>query len=317
MLRVAVTGAGGFIGRSLQLAIASTELSVRGLSRNEHRGCGSVYANSPFLGPKADWTHALKDIDAVVHCAGTAQAIGGNLSAEVEAEYFRVNTEGTRALARQSVTAGVRHFIFLSSAHAVTPESDSRLTERSDAQPKSVYGRSKLSAEIAIREELANSGCAWTILRPPLVYGARNKANFDLLVRLVRSGVPMPFASIHNRRSFLYVENLVDVIAACLGNRKAFGRVYFPSDGTDVSTPDLIRAIAGALVSEKVGASRLARLFPFPELLLKQMAKLPGLGALRKLTASLCVDSEPLMRELEWSPRYTMLQGLKETFGSN
>jgi nucleoside-diphosphate-sugar epimerase len=316
-MKVLVTGCSGFVGSAFLRSARNSGLSAFGSSRSPDRTEGSCVRLSPDLDPGSDWTRALGDTEAVVHCAGTAQSNIGKVSAEIEADYFRVNAEGTRALARQAVAAGVKHFIFLSSAHAVKAESESPLTERSEPQPTSVYGRSKLAAEIAIREELANSGCAWTILRPPLVYGARNKANFDLLVRLVRSGVPMPFASIRNRRSFLYVENLVDVIAACLGNRKAFGRVYFPSDGTDVSTPDLIRAIAGVLVSEKVGASRLARLFPFPELLLKQMAKLPGLGALRKLTASLCVDSEPLMRELEWSPRYTMLQGLKETFGSN
>jgi nucleoside-diphosphate-sugar epimerase len=142
---------------------------------------------------------------------------------------------------------------------------------------------------------------------------------------------------VRNRRSFIYVENLVDVIVACLGNPKAFGKTYLPSDGEDVSTPELIRKIAkanqsfqcsefsGSFVETKVSGSTpatrdsllatrcKARLFPFPESILKALGCLPGLGALRKLTSSLYVDSEPLREDLGWSPRFTMDEGLVKT----
>jgi nucleoside-diphosphate-sugar epimerase len=128
------------------------------------------------------------------------------------------------------------------------------------------------------------------------------------------------------------VENLVDVIVACLGNPKAFGKTYLPSDGEDVSTPELIRKIAKAnqsfqcsefsgSVSDKntrhssLATRHSARLFPFPESILKALGCLPGLGALRKLTSLLYVDSEPLRCELGWSPRFTMEQGLVKTLG--
>ena len=135
-----------------------------------------------------------------------------------------------------------------------------------------------------------------------------------------------------DRRSFVYVENLVDVIVACLGNPKAFGKTYLPSDGEDVSTPELIRKIAKAnqsfqcsefsgSVSDKntrhssLATRHSARLFPFPESILKALGRLPGLGALRKLTSSLYVDSEPLREDLSWSPRFTMEEGLVKTLG--
>ena len=185
-----------------------------------------------------------------------------------------------------------------------------------------------MEAERAIRETLSNTACAWTILRPPLVYGKGNKANFGLLLKLVKSGIPLPLASVRNRRSFIYVENLVDVILACLGNPKAFGKTYLPSDGEDVSTPELIRKIAKANQSfqfsefsnqgagrSTLGSRRTLRLFLFPESILKALGRLPGLGTLRKLTSSLYVDSEPLREDLGWSPRFTIEEGLVKTLG--
>jgi nucleoside-diphosphate-sugar epimerase len=165
-----------------------------------------------------------------------------------------------------------------------------------------------------------------------LVYGKGNKANFGLLLKLVSSGIPLPLGSVRNRRSFIYVENLVDVIVACLGNPKAFGKTYLPSDGEDVSTPELIRKIAkanqsfqfsefsGSVSDKNTRHSSLAtrhtlRLFPFPESILKALGHLPGLGAFRKLTSSLYVDSEPVRKDLGWSPRFTIDEGLIKTLG--
>ena len=217
-----------------------------------------------------------------------------------------------------------------SSAAARAAESEVQITEKTQPNPQTAYGRSKLEAERAIRKALSNTACAWTILRPPLVYGKGNKANFGLLLKLVKSGIPLQLASVRNRRSFIYVENLVDVIVASLGNPNAFGKIYLPSDGEDVSTPELIRKIAKAnqsfqfsefsgSVSDKntrhssLATRHSARLFPFPESILKALGRLPGLGALRKLTSSLYVDSEPLREDLGWSPQIKMEEGLVKT----
>jgi nucleoside-diphosphate-sugar epimerase len=212
----------------------------------------------------------------------------------------------------------------------VAAESDQVLTDCTIPHPVTAYGRSKLAAEGAIKSVLADSDCAWTILRPPLVYGPGNKANFGSLVKLVQPGLPLPLASVRNRRSFIYVENLVDLIATCLGNPKAFGKTFLPTDGDDLSTAELIEKIARAETRnlsrrqaqakpECSGggcAARRARLFPFPESLLKVMGLLPGLGALRKLTSSLYVDSEPIRRDLGWIPPFTMEEGLRRTLAA-
>ena len=329
-MKILVTGASGFIGNFLLAALRDAGHEVRAASRSRVEQQEIDYVLAPELGHDADWSRALNAVDAVIHLAGRAHVPTKNADAETEELYFRINTEGTRALAEQAAAAGAKHFVFLSSCHALAAESGEILNAETSPHPLSAYGHSKLEAERAIRKALSNTACAWTILRPPLVYGKGNKANFGLLLKLVKSGIPLPLASVRNRRSFIYVENLVDVIVACLGNAKAFGKTYLPSDGEDVSTPELIRKIAKANqsfqfsefsgpVSDKntrhssLATRHSARLFPFPENALKAMGRLPGLGALRKLTSSLYVDSEPLREDLDWSPRFTMEEGLVKT----
>ena len=331
-MKILVTGASGFIGNFLLAALRGAGHKVRAASRSLVEQRGIDYVSAPELGPDGDWSRALNGVDVVIHLAGRAHVPSKNADAETDEVYFRINTEGTRALAEQAAAAGAKHFVFLSSCHAVAAESEVQITEKTQPNPQTAYGRSKLEAERAIRKALSNTACAWTILRPPLVYGKGNKANFGLLLKLVKSGIPLQLASVRNRRSFIYVENLVDVIVASLGNPNAFGKIYLPSDGEDVSTPELIRKIAKAnqsfqfsefsgSVSDKntrhssLATRHSARLFPFPESILKALGRLPGLGALRKLTSSLYVDSEPLREDLGWSPRFTMEEGLVKTLG--
>jgi nucleoside-diphosphate-sugar epimerase len=332
-MRILVTGASGFVGKSLLGALRDRGHEVTAASRSRVEQPGIFYVRSPELGPEADWSESLADIDSVVHLAGLAHVTSEKSDPETGKKYLRLNADGSGKLAEQCAASGVKHFVFLSSCHAVAAESDEVLTDCTNPRAVSAYGRSKLAAEGAIKSVLADSDCAWTILRPPLVYGPGNKANFGSLVKLVQTGIPLPLASVRNRRSFIYVENLVDLIVTCLANPKAFGKTFFPSDGEDVSTPELIRAIARASASvEQDGRGKIGdgsatrnpspatrhspRLFPFPESLLKAVGRLPGLGAVRKLTSSLYVDSEPIRRDLGWSPPFTMEEGLRRTLAA-
>ena len=329
-MKVLVTGASGFVGSMVCARLAEAAHVVVACSRSRVEQPGIFYVRSPELGPEADWSESLADVDAVVHLAGLAHVTSERSDAETDNKYLRINVEGSQKFAEQCAASGVKHFVFLSSCHAVAAESDQVLTDCTIPHPVTAYGRSKLAAEGAIKSVLADSDCAWTILRPPLVYGPGNKANFGSLVKLVQTGLPLPLASVRNRRSFIYVENLVDLIATCLGNPKAFGKTFLPTDGDDLSTAELIEKIARAETRnlsrrqaqakpECSGggcAARRARLFPFPESLLKVMGLLPGLGALRKLTSSLYVDSEPIRRDLGWIPPFTMEEGLRRTLAA-
>jgi len=219
---------------------------------------------------------SVEGCDAVVHLANIAHTSAS------AADLQRVNVEGTIAQARAALAAGVRRFIYLSSIKA--------------AQPEDAYGRAKSIAEQAL---LQMEGLEAVILRPPLVYGPRVRANFLALMRAIDRGWPLPLASIENRRSLVYVGNLVDAILACLGGR-AQGRTYAVSDGAPVSTPQLCRAIGRAL-------GRPARLFPFSPALL---GLVPGMA---RLVQSQVADDAAIRAELGWRPPFSFEEGLRRT----
>jgi len=219
---------------------------------------------------------ARKGCEAVVHLANIAHTRAS------PRDLHRVNVEGTLAEAQAALAAGAKRFVYLSSLKA--------------ARPSDAYGRAKRVAEQGL---LALPALEPVILRPPLVYGARVKANFLALLRAIDRGWPLPLASIRNRRSLLYAGNLVDAIIRCL-EAPAAGSVFALSDGTPVSTPELCRAIGRAL-------DRPARLFPFPPALLRVVA------GLASLTDSLELDDAPIRNALAWRPPFAFDEGLRLT----
>jgi nucleoside-diphosphate-sugar epimerase len=232
--------------------------------------CPALEAAGPELRP------ALEACVAVVHLANIAH------TSAPPAALHRVNVEGTIAQAQAALAAGVRRFVYLSSIKA--------------AQPDDAYGQAKAIAEQAL---VQMPGLEAVVLRPPLVYGARVKANFLALMRAVDRGWPLPVASIRNRRSLVYVGNLVDAIRLCVEG-SSVRRIYAVSDGAPVSTPELCRALARAL-------GRPARLFPFPAALLRLA---PGLA---RLAESLEVDDSAFRADLHWRPPFEFEAGLRLT----
>jgi len=308
-LKVLITGASGFIGSHLVPALTAEGFDVVAASRAPMQADAVEWRRSPQLGPDADWSGIMRGIDTVVHLAGRAHVLQ-NTGSNEEDFCQRINSEGTRSLARQAAQAGVRHFVFLSSCHAVAEESPLMLTRATPPHPASAYGRSKLAAEKALSEELGGSGCAWTILRPPLVYGAGNKANFARLVTLVRRGWPLPLSGVRNRRSFLGAANLADFTVRCCSQKSsAQGEIYYPADNLDLSTPELLRLL-GQSVRVPV------TLFHVPPAFLGLAGRIPGLRPLRKLTASLFVDSAPAREEFAWQPPHATEALFRSSFGA-
>jgi len=180
-------------------------------------------------------------------------------------------------------------------------------SEKDVPDPQDPYAVSKWEAERVLREVAVDTRLEVVILRPPLVYGPGVRGNLLKLQRLVSTGLPMPLALIRNRRSLIYVGNLVDAIITCLVHPKAAGETFLVSDGRDLSTSELIRLMAEAM-------GRKAWLLPFPPLLLKIMGKLTCRSAeVERVVGSLCVDSSKIMLMLGWKPLFTVEEGIRKT----
>lgn len=300
--RVLLTGASGFVGRATESALAASGHAVRRVLRQP--GDGDVFRVDSIDG-STDWQGAFDGVDAVVHLAARVHKM---VDTEVDplAAFRAVNTVGSEALARAAAAAGVRRFVFVSSVKAVGEASarGQRLDERTLPQPVDPYGVSKLEAEQGLQRVADETGLEVVIVRPPLVYGPGVGANFRALMRAVEKGWPLPLGCVDNRRSLVSVANLADALRLCVEHPTAAGRIYFVTDGEDVSTAELCRRIGRAV-------GRPARLLPVPLALFRLAGWLAGRStAVQRLTGSLALDSALIRRELGWRPPQTLDQAL-------
>ncbi|MCP4089378.1 MAG: SDR family oxidoreductase [Gammaproteobacteria bacterium] len=304
LLSVLVTGANGLIGRSLCLALDEAGYSL--IRAVRHSSTLGEYTVGDINGT-TDWSNPLyHSPQAVVHLAARVHEMRERDFAD-EALCRQVNTEGTLNLARQCAASGVKRFVFLSTVKVLGEGGQEPYHSADPADPVGPYAISKWEAEQGLREIATETGLEVVVLRPPLVYGPGVKANFLRLMRAVDKGIPLPFGAIHNRRSFVYLGNLTDVILVCLAHPIAAGKTYLLSDGEDISTPELIHRIATAL-------DRPARLLPVPRDWMRFLGKLLGeLTAVDRLLGSLAVDSQPIQDELGWTPPFSMQTGLAVT----
>lgn len=307
--RVLVTGASGFIGRRVVRRFASEGFPVVAVSRAPAHSlpAGVVEAVVPEISGETSWHDLLREVGVVIHCAAHVPGVGERPEA-TDARYQRVNVEGTKALASQAAEAGVHRFVFLSSIkiHGDSTAPGHPFDERSPIAPADAYGRSKAAAEEVLQRVAAATAMAPVVLRPPLVYGAGVKGNLAVLIRWIRRGLPLPLGAVHgNRRSLIAVENLVDAIWHCADHPGAAGQTFVVSDGEDLSTTALMRAL-GRVVG------RSALLVPVPPALLRTTATLAGKSANAiRLLGSLQVDSSHFRRATGWHPPLTVEEGLR------
>lgn len=215
---------------------------------------------------------------------------------------------GTLNLARQAAQVGVRRFVFVSSikVNGEATQPGQAFTADDVPSPLDPYGVSKLEAEQGLREIEAQTGMEVVIVRPPLVYGPGVKANFAAMMRWVARGIPLPLGAIHNARSMVALDNLVDLLVACLKHPAAAEQTFLVSDGEDVSTTELLRRTAQAM-------GKKALLLPVPASVLELGATVLGKrDVAQRLCGSLQVDIEKTRRLLGWNPPLTLEQGLKK-----
>ena len=303
-MRVLVTGANGFVGRTLcECLNAHGHIVVPAVRRVS--GLAGEAVVGEFDGA-TDWASALAACDAVVHLAARVHVMNDTVQDPL-ALYRATNTEATLNLARQAVQAGVKRFVFVSTVKVNGEGRDTAYRETDVPAPEDAYAISKWEAEQGLRRIARETGLEVVILRPPLVYGPGVKANFLRLMRTVEKGWPLPLGAVRNRRSLLYLGNFVDAIRLCVEHPAAAGQTFLLDDGEAVSTPELIRAVARAM-------GRPARLLAVPVGMLELAGALLGKrAAVARLTGSLFVDSSAIRLRLAWTPPYTMRQGLDAT----
>lgn len=249
------------------------------------------------LGPETEWSSLLDGAQTVVHLASRAHTPPGDET------WVEDEVKTASALAQAARAAGVERTLFLSSIKAMgAATSDMPFRADGVATPVDVYGRAKLRLESALK-----TAPGLVVLRPPLVYGPGVKGNFRALMSLVARGVPLPLGSVDNRRSVIFIENLIDLIEIVLIHDMAPGGIYLMRDNEEISTPDLCRSLGRQL-------GHAARLFPCPPILLQKILGLAGRrDQATALLRSLSVDDGPTRVRLGWTPRRSLDDGLAAT----
>ena len=308
-MKILVTGATGFIGTQLSETLANSGHEVRNTARSVAPNSSATRETVTCDLESADsLDHLTTGCDAIVHLAGRAHVMSDD-PATSESLYISANVDVTRKLAQSAARNGVKRMILVSSVK-VNGESttiDTPFTPHDTPNPQDPYGRSKTQAEQALWEVTSMSKLEGVVIRPPLVYGPGVRANFASLIGVVDRGIPLPLGSIQNKRSFVSLDNLVDLISTTLQSPNATDNTFLVSDGHDLSTPELVRSIASALRKSTM-------LIPFPPVLLKLVATTAGKrGAYDRLCGSLTVDIALTKQKLSWTPPFTVQESMQRT----
>jgi len=300
---IAVTGASGYIGSATVDELARRGHEVAAVSRAAGPRQPAVGVQWRSTGRAFPTASAFAGCQAVIHLAGRAHTNVGVVDGQ---DMFELeNRQLALATAQAAHEAGVRRFVFVSTLGVHGAGSSDLLSADSPVRPDSAYARSKLAAEGDLAAWCARHGMELCIVRPPMVYGPRSPGNFQRLLRLVRGGVPLPFASLHARRSFIFVGNLASFLSDC-ANKTATG-TYLVGDGSDWSVAELVRAMASELGTPQ-------RIFPVPVSVLRLAGTLAGRRReVDSLTLPMRVSSAAARRDFAWQPPIVPEEALKRS----
>lgn len=320
MKNICITGANGFIGKYICKKLLDDKKNLIGIIRSK---------NLPFISPgirfisvsgnwlNADWKKIFNNTECIVHCAAKVHSFNSEDSLET---YCTANTMITKKLAIEAINAGVKRFIFLStikvngeSTSTVSPDSTkfkkkNMFTISDDPNPQDFYSISKFKAEKVLWEIAEKNDLEVVVIRLPLVYGNGVKGNLARLSKLIKLNIPLPFNSIHNKRSLIGIDNLVDLISRCIHHPKANGRTFLASDDEDLSTPDLIRLMA-------LSMGKKVFLFSLPTFILNFLGFFFGKKQIvNRLLGSLRIDISYTKKTLNWTPAVSLKEGMRRMF---
>jgi len=302
--KIILTGSSGFLGSAIYRSLGHRNIALLGRK--------NLFKESLFfkkqLSGYEDYSDCFASVETIIHCAARVH-IMDDKTLDPLSDFREVNTAGTLNLARQAAASGVKRFIFISSIK-VNGETTSRGTEFTsddEAKPRDPYGISKAEAEAGLLGVAKETGLEVVIIRPTLVYGPGVKGNFLNLLKLSNLSVPLPFGSINNKRSMVYLDNLVDLIITCIEHPRAAGKIFLASDGDDLSLARLLGLIRKSMNKRPL-------LIPIPSMFFMLIGKIIGKGeVIDRLVGNLQVDSRDAKNYLSWTPPYSVEQGIKAT----
>ena len=310
MKKILVTGASGFIGQSLCETLSKSGRSVLGAVRSLNSislNTNIKYISVGDISFKKNWKELLFGVDCIIHCAGTAHKMNRDKNFDA---YKLINLNGTKYLAEQAVEAGVKRLVFLSSIKVNGENTDiingkEKFLYNDIPKPKDAYAVCKFEAEKVLFNISANTELETVVVRFPLVYGSAAKGNLARLVDIISKNLPLPFKAVNNKRSFIGIHNLVNLLIRCIDHPDASGKTFLASDGEDLSTPELIKLIASSM-------GKKANLFPFPISMLKFLGSVLGKREeINRLVGSLRIDNSYTKEILNWTPPLSLEEGIR------
>lgn len=294
--KVLVTGGTGFVGGFILDSLHDYDVTAFGRNKPISNNINHFYSGN--ISSTTNYGEVLSKVDIIIHSAARVHIMDDN-SAEPLTEFRATNTAGTLNLAKQAAEAGVKRFIFISS---IKVNGECTLLNKpfradDDMAPQDPYGISKAEAEQGLRDIAKKTGMEVVIIRPPLVYGPSVKANFAAMMKLASLGIPLPLGGVtKNRRSLVYVDNLVDLIVTCISHPKAANQTFLVSDDDDLSTARMIKELSLALGNK-------GWMLPIPVKLFKFLGRITGKSAIiDRLCGSLQVDISKTKALLDWQP---------------